>query len=118
MALDYSISGSDGNYYEVKIPIASYYKDEGFLLSETVYNNWQGYNNEDYSWKRNKDKIILLDYSYDDDKILEEFSLEEFSQWINSLKSIYFHLDMCEPIINILKNLEINEEERVYVSFS
>lgn len=115
MALEYSISGNDGDYYEVTIPIGSYYKAEGLLLSATVCNYWKGFNNEDFFWERNKDKVVLSeDY---EENLLEELTLEEFTKWLNFLNNGYSDLDMTGPIIDILEKLKANEDERVYISF-
>ena len=114
MALDYSIYDSNGNYYDVGIPVANYYKDEGLLLSATVFNHWRGYNNELFSLEREEDKIILFDV---DEEIIYELSLEEFKQWLNTLNEIYSHLEMLGPIMDILEGLKVSDKERVSVSF-
>lgn len=115
MALDYDIYSSNGNSYEVRIPVANYYKDEGLLLSATVYNHWRGFNNELFSWERIEDKIILFDD--DEEEIILELSLEEFKKWLDTLSDSYSHLDMSGPIIDILESLEASDQTRVSISF-
>lgn len=115
MSLEYSIYDSNENYYEVNIPIGSYYKDEGLLLSATVRNSWRGFNNESFYWEKIEDKIILFDYY--EEKVIAKLSLEEFKQWLYSLHDIYSGPEMFEPIMDILESLIINDKARVTISF-
>lgn len=115
MGLEYSIYHNDEDYHEVNIPVASYYKDDGLFLNATVRNHWRGFNDESFSWKRIEDQVIL----YDDveEKVIDNISLEEFQEWLNALSNRYSHLEMCEPIISILKTLQIGDEENISIGF-
>ena len=115
MALEYSIYEGDEKYYEVSIPVASYYQDEGLLLNATVYNHWRGFNDESFSWNRIEDKIVLFDD--EEEKVIDELSLGEFKIWLNNLGNIYSHLEMFKPIIDILESLKINDKAKVSIGF-
>lgn len=115
MALEYSIYESNENYYEVNIPVASYYRDVGLLLNATVHNQWRGFNDESFSWRRIEDEIILFDD--DEEKIIEELSLHEFKQWLDTLNDIYAYLEEFKPIVNILGSLLISDKTRVSIGF-
>lgn len=116
MALDYDISDSCGNYFEFRIPLANYYKDEGLFFNATSLNNWKGFNDEQYSFRRVEDEVLL--YDDNEEKIIEKIPLDEFSIWINNLSKSYTHLDISKPVINILKNIETNNLEIVNIGFN
>ena len=115
MGLEYSIFDSNENYYEVNITVASYYKDEGLFLNATVQNHWRGFNDESFSWERVEDKVVLSDDV--EEKVIDELSLEEFKQWLNTLNDIYSHLEMFQPTMDILKNLVNYDNTRVSIYF-
>ena len=115
MGLEYSIYHNDEEYYEVNIPVASYNRDEGVFLNATVQNHWRGFNDESFSWRRIEDQVFL--YDDEEEKIIDDISSEEFEEFLNTLNNRHSYLEMCGPIINILKTLQISDEDRVSIGF-
>jgi hypothetical protein len=115
VGLEYEISNRSDSF-SFSIPIANYYKDEGLFFNATSYDNWKGFNDEQYYFKREKNKVFLYDAV--DEKLIYELSLEEFDRWINELIFIFGHLEISTPVIDILKTILTNDFEVVNIEFN
>lgn len=114
MSLEYTIRDSKNNEFNLQIPLHNYYLSEGLFLNRTVYNNWNGFNDECFRWKNSENSIILEN---EDEEIIKEINNMEVTDFLRNMKTEFDNVDFFNSILPFFDRLNSKEIDFLEIYF-